>query len=503
MNKTVSIHLQGAPFIFEEQAYDRLNSYLQQLKQVLQKEEGSDEILQDVELRMVELLQQHLTTFKQVVELELVEQIIQKLGNPEDFSDETVGMDETSSVQDTAIEKRLFRDGDRAMIGGVCAGVSAYFNIDVVIVRVIYICCFLTFGIGFLLYIVLWAIIPLAKTSSDKLRMKGQHVNIENMKSELGDAADRIKKGAKEFKANSGIQSTVGGVLRVISVIIGIWALLFGTGIFVFAIIFFFVNPDIIPAQMNGRFMSFQDFGGLLFESSSHESYFFLGIGLISIALVAQCYLFGIRLITQFKASYLKVLTAIFGVTLVVGIVLVSMGGVQIGRSMAIYGEVEKEIAIISGDELNIEKKSIEGQTINGFKIKSNGDEGVVTIKNGRVYLRGIELVYSQSTDSLFHLKQVNDAQGRTHESALKKARNIHCNYQVHSNKVTLETMYSFPTKDKFRDQNVKFMIAVPLGGKIFYDKQQVYPSIIEESDIPNETYQHGYISSDGEYSKW
>jgi len=503
MNKTVSIHLQGAPFIFEEQAYDRLNSYLQQLKQVLQKEEGSDEILQDVELRMVELLQQHLTTFKQVVELELVEQIIQKLGNPEDFSDETVGTDETSSVQDTAIEKRLFRDGDRAMIGGVCAGVSAYFNIDVVIVRVIYICCFLTFGIGFLLYIVLWAIIPLAKTSSDKLRMKGQHVNIENMKSELGDAADRIKKGAKEFKANSGIQSTVGGVLRVISVIIGIWALLFGTGIFVFAIIFFFVNPDIIPAQMNGRFMSFQDFGGLLFESSSHESYFFLGIGLISIALVAQCYLFGIRLITQFKASYLKVLTAIFGVTLVVGIVLVSMGGVQIGRSMAIYGEVEKEIAIISGDELNIEKKSIEGQMIDGFKIKSNGDEGVVTIKNGRVYLSGMELVYSQSSDSLFHIKQLNDAQGRTHESALKKARNIRCNYQISSNKVTLETMYSFPVADKFREQTVKFMIAVPVGGKIFYDKQQVYPSIIEESDSLNETYQHGYISSDGSYSNW
>jgi hypothetical protein len=504
MNKTVSIHLQGVPFIFEEQAYDRLNAYLQQLKQVLQKEEGSDEIIQDIELRMVELIQQQLTPFKQVVELSVIEQIIIKLGQPEDFSDDTTASSETTSIeQDDSVEKRLFRDGDRAMIGGVCAGVAAYFNVDVVIIRAIYIFTFLTFGIGFLLYLVLWALVPIAKTSSDKLRMKGQHVNIENMKSELEDAANRIKKGAKEFKANSGIQSTVGGVLRVISVIIGIWALLFGTGIFVFAIIFFFVNPDIIPAQFNGRFMSFQDFGGLLFESTSHESYFYLGIALIAIAVVAQSYLFGIRLITQFKAGYLKVLTAIFGVTLVVGIVLVSMGGVQIGRSMAIFGEVEKEIATIPGLELNIEKKSIEGQMIDGFKIKSNGDEGVVTIKNGRVYLRGIELVYSQSTDSLFHLKQVNDAQGRTHESALKKARNIHCNYQVNSNKVTLETMYSFPTKDKFRDQNVKFMIAVPLGGKIFYDKQQVYPSIIEESDIPNETYQHGYISSDGEYSKW
>ena len=348
MNKTVSIHLQGIPFIFEEQAFDRLNTYLQQLKQVLQKEEGSDEILQDIELRMVELLQQQLTPFKQVVELSVIEQIIGKLGKPEDFTDESSsnGNEATSSI-DAPVEKRLFRDGDRAILGGVCAGVAAYFNVDVVIIRAIYVFTFLTFGIGFLLYIVLWAIVPMAKTSSDKLRMKGQHVNIENMKSELGDAANRIKKGAKELKSNSGIQSSISGILRIISVVIGVWALLFGTGIFVFAIVFFFVNPDIIPAQLNGRFMSFQDFGGLLFESASHESYFYLGIALISIALVAQCYLFGIRLITQFKATYLKVLTAIFGVTLVVGVVLVSLGGVQIGRSMAIYGEVEKEIATI------------------------------------------------------------------------------------------------------------------------------------------------------------
>lgn len=503
MNKTVSIHLQGVPFIFEEQAFDRLNTYLQQLKQVLQKEEGSDEILQDIELRIVELLQQQLTPFKQVVERLIIEQIIEKLGKPEDFTDESSPNHESTDSAEIPTEKRLFRDGERAMIGGVCAGVAAYFNLDVVIVRAIYIFTFLTFGLGFLFYIVLWAIIPLAKTSSDKLRMKGQQVNIENMKSELEDAANRIKKGAKDLKANTGFQSTFGGVLRIISVIIGIWSILFGTGIFIVALVFFFVNPDIIPAQLNGRFMSFQDFGGLLFESKSHESYFYLGIALIAIGLVAQSYLFGIRLITQFKAAYLKVFTALFSVTLVAGVVFVSFGGVQIGRSMAIYGEVEKEIAIISGPSLNIEQKSIEGQFIDGFKIKSNGDEGVVTIKNGRVYLRGIELVYTLSSDSLYHIKQINDAQGRTHELALKKARNIRCAFDFQDNNMFLETMYSFPKSDKFRDQNVKFMIAVPNGGTIIYNKQQVYPNIKHESEYRDETYQHGYISSDGSYSNW
>jgi hypothetical protein len=110
MNKTVSIHLQGIPFIFEEQAFERLNTYLQQLKQVLQKEEGSDEILQDIELRMVELLQQQLTPFKQVVELSVIEQIIEKLGKPEDFTDESTGSNETSAITDEPIENEELVD---------------------------------------------------------------------------------------------------------------------------------------------------------------------------------------------------------------------------------------------------------------------------------------------------------------------------------------------------------------------------------------------------------
>lgn len=504
MNKTVSIHLQGIPFIFEVQAYELLEDYLKRLKEVLKHEEGYEEILQDVELRVVELLEKDLSTFKKVVVISAIEEIISKLGKPEDFSsDDKNTMNDINSEKFEKKEKRLFRDGDNAMIGGVCAGVAAYFHIDVVIVRAIYIFSFLTFGIGFLLYLILWAIIPMAKTSSEKLQMKGHPVNIENMKTELDDAANRIKNGAKDWKKNQRITTTISQILRVISVIVGIWALLFGTSIFVFAVLFFFVNPDIIPAQLNGHFMSFQDFGGLLFESYEHETYFYFGIGIICLALIAQCYLFGIRLITRFKASYLKILTVVFGITLVIGIVFVSVGGIQIGRSMAIYGEVQKELGVIKGKTLELELHSIENKMINGFKVTSNGDEGVATIKNGRVYLHGIELVYSQSIDSFFHIRQVNDAQGRSHEIALKNARNIQCPYEINGNRFIIESLYSFPKKDKFRDQNVKFMIAVPKGGSIQYANDQVYPLMKIERDSQNEVFQHGYITSDGSYSNW
>jgi len=503
MNKTVSIHLQGMNFIFEEQAYELLKDYLTRLKEVLKNEQGRDDILQDVELRIVELLQAGLTPFKQVIELKTVEEIISKLGQPEAFSSEEQETFQSSNTEAAPSEKRLFRDGDHAMLGGVCAGVAAYFNVDVVIIRALYIFAFLTLGLGFLLYIILWAIIPLAKTSSEKLQMKGQAVNVENMKSELEDAANRLKKGAKEFKRNAKISSNIGQVLRVISVIIGIWALLFGTGVFVLAILFFFVNPDIIPAQMNGHFMSFQDFGGLLFESSSHKSYFYGGIALICIALVAQSYLFGIRLITRIKASYMKVLSVIFGVTGVIGIVFVSLGGIQIGRSMAIYGEVQKELGTVSGSSLVLQINPVRNAEVNGFKVTSNGDEGFITIKNGHVFLHGIELVYTQSSDSLFHIRQINDAQGRSHEQALKNARNVNCAYQINGNQFQIESMYSFPVKDKFRDQNVKFMISVPRGSSIIYEKNEIYPQWLKDDVETNETYQHGYISGNGHYSKW
>jgi len=130
MNKTVSIHIQGFAFILEEQAYDQLRNYLNDLASVLQHEEGKDEILQDIELRIVELLQERVGA-QQVVQSEQIQEIIQLLGSPEVFGEE-----EATSTAQTAEEstepltapKRFFRDTDTALLGGVASGICAVYD---------------------------------------------------------------------------------------------------------------------------------------------------------------------------------------------------------------------------------------------------------------------------------------------------------------------------------------------------------------------------------------
>ncbi|MFM2038579.1 MAG: hypothetical protein RL432_1518 [Bacteroidota bacterium] len=497
MNKTVSIHIQGIPFILEESAYEVLNSYLLSLRNVLKSEEGLEDIIQDVELRIVELLQLHKANGAQVIEDAMIKTIIKKIGNPEDFTHSEPIQDSTSAEEPV---KRLFRDKDSAILGGVCAGIASYLNIDVVIIRALYVLAFLTLGVGFLFYIILWIIIPVAKTSSEKLQMKGKAVNIDSIKSELEQAANRIKKGATDLKNNTNISKNTSRLLRVISMILGAFVLVVSTVFLITFLILIIFQPELIPAQIDGTFLSLQQLGSLAFDYPQHQSMLVLGLILICISLVVQGYVIGIRLIKPFGSTYVKYIGISMSILFVVGIILSSYGGIQLGRALAIYGEVEKEVAVHEGPTLNLEVLTNTKSSINGFKTKSKGDEGLLTLKNGNIYFEEIELRYIESEDSVYRITQINDAQGRTHAMALNKARHIKCVIKLEDSTLRISPQYYFPASDKLRDQNIKFQISVPKGRCVTFKGRQVFPI---QSENMQETVGHGHISGNGEYNVW
>lgn len=211
MNKTVSIHIQGFAFILEEQAYEVLRKYLNDLSAILQNEEGKDEILQDIELRIIELLQEKVNA-QQVVQMEVIEEIIKLLGSPEAFSEEeptTTRQNSAESAEPMAAHKRFFRDPENPILGGVAGGVAAYFNIDVVFVRLFFVLFTMAFGSGIPIYIILWIVTPRALTASEKLQMRGRAVNVESIKTEFREATERVDKNAKkwtqQFRTGSGM----------------------------------------------------------------------------------------------------------------------------------------------------------------------------------------------------------------------------------------------------------------------------------------------------------
>jgi phage shock protein PspC (stress-responsive transcriptional regulator) len=194
MKITVSINLGGYSFNIDEDAYAELRMYLKNLELHFAREESSAEILSDIETRMAELFRIKLTNYKQVINIEDVRQAISILGTPEDISDNNgpSARDKFSSPG----YHRLYRDPDHRVIGGVCAGMAAYWDLEIWVVRLIFLVLAMM-GVGILVYLILYIVLPEAKTTAEKIEMRGNPVNIHNIKDSVKKEFDTVRKNMK------------------------------------------------------------------------------------------------------------------------------------------------------------------------------------------------------------------------------------------------------------------------------------------------------------------
>ena len=249
MKKTFNINLGGIVFHIDEDAYELLDKYLSNLRIHISKEEGAEEIVHDMELRISELFSERLNERKQVVTLTDVEEIIAQMGKPEEFSEDTT-QDANEYIKEEKGPKRLFRDPDNKVIGGVCSGIAAYLGWDVTAVRIIFIALALPFILNgslilngvVIAYIIAWIIIPEANTAAEKLSMKGMKVNVENIGKTVTDGFEKVNDFVKSEKPRSFLQrvgeAIVGVVGFLIKCILVIAAICFTPVLFVVLIVF-------------------------------------------------------------------------------------------------------------------------------------------------------------------------------------------------------------------------------------------------------------------------
>jgi len=194
MKITVSINLGGYSFNIDEDAYAELKRYIRNLELHFAGEESSAEILSDIESRMAELFRTKLTNYKQVIDIGDVQQVISVLGTPEDISesDGPTAKDKFSSPG----YHRMYRDTDHRAIGGVCAGIAAYWNLEIWIVRLIFFALAMM-GVGILIYLILYIVLPEARTTAEKIAMKGNPVNIHNIKDSVKQEFYTVRKNMK------------------------------------------------------------------------------------------------------------------------------------------------------------------------------------------------------------------------------------------------------------------------------------------------------------------
>src|SRR5690606_20105142 len=187
MNKTIIININSIVFHIEEEAYEVLRSYMIDIKKHFAKTQDSEEILMDIENRIAEMFSEKIQQGKkEVISLEDVHHVIEQMGTVNDFdieAEETTSQEHRYDSQaSAAFHKKLMRNPDDKILGGVCSGLGAYFGLEAKWVRIIFLCFFFFAGTGFMLYAVLWVVMPLAVTRADKLAMKGEMPNLQNFK---------------------------------------------------------------------------------------------------------------------------------------------------------------------------------------------------------------------------------------------------------------------------------------------------------------------------------
>ncbi len=179
MKQVININFQGRVVPIEVSAYDILKAYVDSLSRHFALEDGKDEIINDIENRIGELFQERIKAGAICITDEDVNAIIKSIGRPEDFDDAdtsaTTGSNdsaepnkqqqEQSSYTNISGKRRLFRDENHKLVGGVCSGIANYFDIDIVIVRIVFLVLLFSFGIGFIPYIILWIAVPSSATT--------------------------------------------------------------------------------------------------------------------------------------------------------------------------------------------------------------------------------------------------------------------------------------------------------------------------------------------------
>jgi len=196
MNKTISISISGLNFIIEEDAYSKLQNYLNEVRKHCGSDIDVEEVISDIESGIAEKLKSLITPYKDVITMKDIDSLIKIMGTAEDFDREVGGMHEESG-SDQKIKRKLYRDSDDVVIAGVASGLGLYFDIDPVIVRVIFVLLTLGHGFGILAYIILWISMPEAKTANQKLEMRGEAPTIAAFE-KLSKAEKKIKIDFKE-----------------------------------------------------------------------------------------------------------------------------------------------------------------------------------------------------------------------------------------------------------------------------------------------------------------
>ncbi len=469
MDKTVSISIGGFSFVLDEIAYNKLKTYLQDVKTSLRGTEGVEDIIEDVEIRISELFRERLK-FREVVNEDDINFVIATMGHPDQYKVEEDEENEKTSTnssynystnnqsyggQQTGA-KRLYRDPDDTIVTGLSAGLAHYMGVDPWFVRSIWLVLgilgIFTAGVSFFLvvfcYFILLIFVPKAKTTSEKLQMYGQPANIDTLKKNVEQASEAVVSGSKELSNKLGGAFGVFG--RILLWFIGFIILSTGIGLIIGGFFFFFTTWTEMPTELFGYLveeewmsMAAKIFGGILMVIP----------GVLLTILGVKCFW------NRVKVSK----AVIFGAIALWFVALFAIIGISVSTASKFRNSVEmtqEKSYVIPSDTLQVYfRENNEGN----LKFKTFNDLDQLIDADGNLIIP-IDDIFEieESTDDKLHIQVTYSSKGGSKEEAKRNLEAIRYNYELNGNKLYLDEFIKIPKDGKFRNQTVDIKLYIP-----------------------------------------
>jgi phage shock protein PspC (stress-responsive transcriptional regulator) len=484
MNKTVNINLANVLFHIDEEAFKKLQRYLESIKRSFSGTTGSDEIIADIEARIAELFQERMENDRQVITIKEVDAVIKVMGQPEDYRvDEDIFEDAPKSGPTTSTRtKKLYRDIDSKYLGGVCAGLEHYLGFDALWIRLIFIFLALSTGFGFIAYILLWILVPEAVTTSQKLDMKGKPVNISNIEKKIkegyDDVAEKVK-GVDYDKMGNKVKSSgrtffdaLGNFImfcfKVFAKFIGIILIITGAATLIGLFIGLFTVGVLDVIHIPGiDFYEMVNASGAPVWLISLLAFFAVGIPFFFLLYL------GLKILVNNLKSIGNVIKfSLLGLWFI-SIIALIVFGIKEASAHAYSGSTTVKESLYfptAQDTLLIRATSSElfdnqeDAGINGMTISydDNGDRVLFT--------DDIRFDINKSSDSLSYIRIRKDANGHSTSDARERAGNIQYSYALEGNTLSLSNYLYTAIKNKVRDQEVRVTLSVPAGTHLRFD---------------------------------
>ncbi len=510
MNKTVNINLAGIFFHIDEDAYSKLQRYLEAIKRSFTDSQGRSEIISDIEARIAELFTERIQDEKQVISAKEVEEVITVMGQPEDYLiDEEIFDDEPKTQErKSSSSRKLYRDTENAYIGGVSAGLAHYFDIDTLWIRLAWVILVLVGGTGIFVYILLWVLMPSAETTAEKLAMSGKPVNITNIeqkvkegfssvKDSLEDVADRVKNKDYE-KVGNKVQSTSRSFFDALGSVIMFCFTIFAK---FFGIILMITGAATLIGLIVG-----------LLSLGVADIFHFPGIDMADVVSSTDLPIWLVSVLVLFAVGIPFFYIFILGLKILVGN-LKSLGklanftllGVWLAAIITLsafalneVSEFSRDANVITKSELNITANDTIYVKMASNDIYSKGiyrdyDFDVVYNENDekKIYSSNVRLIFRSTIDSLATISIEKNARGSNYQNAKERAQNIEYTFDYNSNELLLDGYFLTDAENKFRDQEVEVIIYLPEGSIVntdgntysFHRNYGHYRDIIDNGD--------------------